>query len=122
LPSSRSELIEKDIRQKPGSAGLFSFQRRLAPQVVACNALASVVLLDTILTDLKRGERSRLRCFFVRAAPPMTSNVKLDRLCRPKGYPVRLRKKMRACLVTYRHSGEQQFEKQQAALTNVTDL
>jgi hypothetical protein len=47
LPSSRSELIEKDIRQKPGSAGLFSFWSCLAPQVVACNAFASVVLLET---------------------------------------------------------------------------
>jgi hypothetical protein len=28
-----------------------------------------------------------------------------------RGYPVSARKKMRACVVTYRHSGEQQFEK-----------
>jgi hypothetical protein len=41
---------------------------------------------------------------------------------RLEGYPVLTRKKMRACLVTYRHSAEQQFEKPRAPRAKVKEL
>jgi hypothetical protein len=39
-----------------------------------------------------------------------------------KGYPVQTSKKKRACVVTYRHSGEQLFEISLSASSNVTNL
>jgi hypothetical protein len=44
----------------------------------------------------------------------------LIRFASREGYPVPVRKKMRAPLATYQHSGEQQFENSGAERTNVT--
>jgi hypothetical protein len=39
-----------------------------------------------------------------------------------EGYPASARKKMRACLVTYRHSAGQQFEKPEAPRAKVKEM
>jgi len=39
-----------------------------------------------------------------------------------EGYPASARKKMCACLVTYRHSAEQQFEKPEASRAKIKEM
>jgi hypothetical protein len=39
-----------------------------------------------------------------------------------EGYPATARKKMCACLVTYRHSAEQQFEKPEASRAKIKEM
>ena len=120
--SWRNELIKKDIRQKARLCRAFFFcqshgfllsksccaagctvQEYFVPSnITGCNSAAP----ETPATKSSRGcdifhARHRAYAFRVSVSP----------VCRAlRGYPVGARKKMCACLVTYRHSGEQQFE------------
>jgi hypothetical protein len=125
-PSWPNELNEKVIRQKPGSAGLFSFGN--APCTTRNGRrkpLRAIILLAYVRRrtyEVQDGRDENDAAGLITQASQITTPVaRVHREAR-EGYPVPTSKKKRACIVTYRHSGEVLFENSLSPYFNFNNL
>src|SRR5690242_14204274 len=107
------------MRQEPGFAGLFFFA--LTSRARCCERLYNFSASVLFRYGVSRAPVSppgadlphRKQCGIARnrCGMPSTWITRNKRGCSARGsYPVSARKKMRGCLVTYRHSETQQLE------------
>jgi hypothetical protein len=116
-PSWRNELIEKDIRQKARQCRAFSFRGRVAPWIAACEILAGQYFYRPHLRRMKQAGLMKAPAGRSDPEGRMTGHA-FERAIAAKrraskafqGYPVPTNKKNRACIATYRHSGERLLE------------
>jgi hypothetical protein len=124
-PSSPNELNEKVIRQKPGSAGLFFGKRSLHHLQRQAKPLRAIILLAYVRRrtyEVHDGrDENDVAGLIVQASEIATPVARAHREAR-EGYPVPTSKKKRACIVTYRHSGEVLFENSLSPYFNFNNL
>ena len=140
-PSSRNELIESDICQQARQCRAFLFPGFLFPKLFTSALYGSAVTGSTDCA-VRNSQRSVFLLTPFRSADgecrwwvrryghrPLTGHAfeiaiatASPHSTTPRGYPVSMSKKKRACVVTYRHSGERLFENSVLPHTNVNIL
>src|ERR1700694_4844934 len=122
-PNSPNELMEKEIRQKARECRAFFF----FPAYCSTRSGVRISGIRTFTYPMQEGGRNRppqRNCcrLLIGQGFAIASATALQRSSPLQGYPAPMNKKKRACVATYRHSGDQLFENWLRPRPNVNDL